>query len=84
MCILMLFNDCKRLTFVEIQKETNIPEEYLKRTIRAMSTGKKEQRLLIRTSTTKEIEAANEFIVNEGFISDSFRYNILVSYKTDK
>uniref|UniRef100_T1H3H7 Cullin family profile domain-containing protein n=1 Tax=Megaselia scalaris TaxID=36166 RepID=T1H3H7_MEGSC len=69
MCVLMLFNNRERLTFEEIQQETDIPERELIRAVQSLSMGKPSQRLLIRTPKTKEIEPTNEFFVNDAFVS---------------
>lgn len=73
MCVLMLFNNRERLTFEEIQQETDIPERELIRAVQSLSMGKPSQRLLIRTPKTKEIEPTNEFFVNDAFVSKFHR-----------
>lgn len=65
----MLFNDRDKMTFKEIQLKTDIPEKDLISTLQPLSLGKVQQRLLLRTPETKEIEPSNEFTVNEGFFS---------------
>lgn len=74
MCVLMLFNNRERLTFEEIQQETDIPERELVRAVQSLSMGKPSQRLLIRTPKTKEIEPSNEFFVNDAFVSKFHRW----------
>lgn len=69
MCVLMLFNNRERLTYEEIQQETDIPEKDLIRALQSLSMGKIQQRLLMRTPKTKEIEPSNEFYVNDAFVS---------------
>lgn len=69
MCVLMLFNNRERMNYEEIQQETDIPEKDLIRALQSLSMGKVQQRLLLRTPKTKEIEPSNEFIVNDGFFS---------------
>jgi cullin 3 len=69
MCVLMLFNNRERMTYEEIQQESDIPEKDLIRALQSLSMGKLQQRLLLRTPKTKEIEPSNEFIVNDGFFS---------------
>jgi len=76
MCVLILFNNRERMTYEEIQQETDIPEKDLIRTLQSLSMGKLQQRLLLRTPKTKEIEPSNEFIVNDGFFSKLYKVNI--------
>lgn len=73
MCVLMLFNNRQRLTYDEIQQETDIPEKDLIRALQSLSMGKAAQRLLLRTPKTKDIEPTNEFYVNDGFVSKFHR-----------
>lgn len=74
MCVLMLFNTRQRLTYEEIQQETDIPEKDLIRALQSLSMGKAGQRLLVRAAKTKDIEANNEFYVNDGFVSKYHRF----------
>lgn len=74
MCILMLFNTRQRMTYEEIQQETDIPEKDLIRALQSLSMGKAGQRLLVRAAKTKDIEPSNEFYVNDGFVSKYHRY----------
>ncbi|CRL00700.1 CLUMA_CG013957, isoform A [Clunio marinus] len=76
MCVLMLFNNRERMTYEEIQQETDIPEKDLIRALQSLSMGKLQQRLLLRTPKTKEIEPSNEFIVNDGFFSKLHKVKI--------
>uniref|UniRef100_A0A1B0DEK6 Cullin family profile domain-containing protein n=1 Tax=Phlebotomus papatasi TaxID=29031 RepID=A0A1B0DEK6_PHLPP len=73
MCVLMLFNNRDRLTYEEIQQETDIPEKDLIRALQSLSMGKAGQRLLVRTPKTKDIEPTNEFLVNDAFVSKFHR-----------
>jgi cullin 3 len=73
MCVLMLFNNRERMTYEEIQQETNIPEKDLIRALQSLSMGKLQQRLLVRISKTKEIEPSNEFYINDGFVSKFYK-----------
>lgn len=75
MCILMLFNTRQRMTYEEIQQETDIPEKDLIRALQSLSMGKAGQRLLVRAAKTKDIEPSNEFYVNDGFVSKYHRYH---------
>lgn len=70
----MLFNTRQRLTYEEIQQETDIPEKDLIRALQSLSMGKAGQRLLVRAAKTKDIEANNEFYVNDGFVSKYHRF----------
>ncbi|XP_037911896.1 cullin-3 [Hermetia illucens] len=76
MCILMLFNNRDRLTYEEIQQETDIPEKELIRALQSLSMGKPAQRLLVRNPKTKDIEPTNEFHVNDAFVSKFHRVKI--------
>lgn len=69
MCVLMLFNNRERLSYDEIQQETDIPEKDLIRALQSLAMGKQQQRLLMKTPKTKDIEPTNEFYVNDAFIS---------------
>lgn len=69
MCILMLFNNRDRMTYEEIAQETDIPEKDLVRALQSLAMGKQQQRLLMRTPKTKDIEPSNEFYVNDAFVS---------------
>lgn len=71
----MLFNNRHKLTYEEIQQETDIPEKDLIRALQSLSMGKAAQRLLVRTPKTKDIEPTNEFCVNDAFVSKFHRYN---------
>lgn len=77
MCILMLFNNRERMSYEEIQQESDIPEKDLLRAMQSLSMGKAAQRLLMRTPKTKDIEPTNEFYVNDAFISKFHRYVIV-------
>lgn len=74
MCVLMLFNTRQRMTYEEIQQETDIPEKDLIRALQSLSMGKAAQRLLVRSAKTKDIEPSNEFYVNDGFVSKYHRF----------
>lgn len=80
MVVLMLFNTRQRMTYEEIQNETEIPEKDLIRALQSLSMGKAAQRLLVRAAKTKEIEPSNEFYVNDGFVSKYHRYVTNISY----
>ncbi|XP_055838001.1 cullin-3 isoform X1 [Episyrphus balteatus] len=76
MCVLMLFNNRERLSYDEIQQETDIPERELIRALQSLSMGKPAQRLLVRNPKTKDIEPSNEFHINDAFISKFHRVKI--------
>ncbi|XKL66368.1 hypothetical protein PGB90_009788 [Kerria lacca] len=76
MCILMLFNNREKLTYEEIQNETDIPEKDLVRALQSLALGKATQRILIKQPKTKEIEADHLFIVNDSFTSKLHRVKI--------
>uniref|UniRef100_A0A023FCK0 Putative cullin n=1 Tax=Triatoma infestans TaxID=30076 RepID=A0A023FCK0_TRIIF len=76
MCVLMLFNKRDRLTYEELQHETDIPEKDLIRALQSLAMGKASQRILIKTPKTKEIESAHVFCVNDAFTSKLHRVKI--------
>ena len=69
MCVLMLFNNREKYTYEEIHQETDIPIKDLTRALQSLSMGKQQQRLLVRTPKTKDIEPSNTFYVNDAFVS---------------
>ncbi|XP_018327780.1 cullin-3 isoform X2 [Agrilus planipennis] len=76
MVILMLFNNHEKLTYEEIQNETDIPERDLIRALQSLAMGKASQRILIKNPKTKDIESSNEFFVNDSFTSKLHRVKI--------
>jgi len=76
MCVLMLFNARERLTYEEISSETDIPEKDLVRALQSLAMGKTNQRVLIKTPKTKEIEPTHQFTVNDSFSSRLHRVKI--------
>ncbi|KAK6632281.1 Cullin-3 [Polyplax serrata] len=76
MCVLMLFNDRDKLTYEEIQSETDIPERDLIRALQSLAMGKATQRILIKNPKTKEIEPSHVFFVNDTFSSKLHRVKI--------
>lgn len=76
MCVLMLFNNRDRLTYEEISQETDIPQKDLMRALQSLAMGKSAQRVLLRSQKAKEIEASDEFYVNDGFMSKFHRVKI--------
>nr|CAG4638271.1 EOG090X01NX [Cyclestheria hislopi] len=76
MCILMLFNSREKLTYEEIQSETEIPERDLIRALQSLAMGKPTQRVLVKNPRTKEIEPSHVFAVNDGFTSKLYRVKI--------
>ncbi|KAK7792593.1 hypothetical protein R5R35_005312 [Gryllus longicercus] len=76
MCVLMLFNNRERLTYEEIQSETDIPERDLIRALQSLAMGKATQRILIKNPKTKDIESSHVFYVNDSFTSKLHRVKI--------
>jgi len=76
MCVLLLFNTHEKLTFEDIQSETDIPEKDLIRALQSLALGKPSQRVLLKTPKCKEIELNHEFCVNEFFTSKLHRVKI--------
>ncbi|KAG0712271.1 Cullin-3 [Chionoecetes opilio] len=76
MVILMLFNTRDKLTYEEIQNETDIPDRDLVRALQSLALGKPAQRVLLKTPKTKEMESTHEFTVNDSFTSKLYRVKI--------
>ncbi|XP_045472363.1 cullin-3-A isoform X2 [Harmonia axyridis] len=76
MVVLMLFNNHDKLTYEEIQNESDIPERDLIRALQSLAMGKASQRILIKNPKTKEIESNHEFYVNDSFSSKLHRVKI--------
>lgn len=76
MCVLMLFNNRDKLSYEEIQNETDIPERDLIRALQSLAMGKATQRILIKSPRTKDIEPPHEFCVNDSFTSKLHRVKI--------
>ncbi|XP_024867705.1 cullin-3-like [Temnothorax curvispinosus] len=76
MCVLMLFNKRERLTYKEIQGETDIPERDLVRALQSLSMGKATQRILLKKPCTEKIESTDCFCVNDSFTSKLHRVKI--------
>jgi len=76
MCILMLFNTRDKLTYEELQNETDIPERDLVRALQSLALGKASQRILIKNPKSKEMEPSHMFYVNDTFTSKLHRVKI--------
>ncbi|XP_015374685.1 PREDICTED: cullin-3-like [Diuraphis noxia] len=76
MCILLMFNTHEKLSFEDIQSETDIPDKDLIRALQSLALGKPSQRILLKTPKCKEIELNHEFCVNESFTSKLHRVKI--------
>ncbi|KAF7991879.1 hypothetical protein HCN44_010680 [Aphidius gifuensis] len=76
MCVLMLFNNRDKLTYEEIQSETDIPERDLVRALQSLAMGKAAQRILLKQPRTKEIEPTHLFTINDSFTSKLHRVKI--------
>ncbi|XP_063976501.1 cullin-3 [Diachasmimorpha longicaudata] len=76
MCVLMLFNNRDKLTYEEIQSETDIPERDLIRALQSLAMGKAAQRVLLKFPRSKEIEPSHYFTVNDSFTSKLHRVKI--------
>ncbi|XP_022902233.1 cullin-3 isoform X1 [Onthophagus taurus] len=76
MVVLMLFNNHEKLSYEEIQNETDIPERDLIRALQSLAMGKPTQRILIKNPKTKDIEPSHEFFVNDSFTSKLHRVKI--------
>jgi len=76
MCVLLLFNTHDKMTFEDIQNESDIPEKDLIRALQSLALGKSSQRVLLKSPKCKEIEQNHEFCVNESFTSKLHRVKI--------
>uniref|UniRef100_A0A2P2I8D4 Cullin 3 n=3 Tax=Hirondellea gigas TaxID=1518452 RepID=A0A2P2I8D4_9CRUS len=76
MVIVMLFNTRDKWTYEEIQSETDIPERDLLRAMQSLALGKPNQRVLLKTPKTKDIEPHHSFNVNDSFTSKLYRVKI--------
>ncbi|VDO59389.1 unnamed protein product [Haemonchus placei] len=82
MVILMCFNSQPRLTFQALLNNTNINERELKRNLQSLAMGKPTQRVLCRKGKGKDIDATDEFFVNDNFQSKLTRIKVqLVTFK---
>ncbi|KAJ1365241.1 hypothetical protein KIN20_025483 [Parelaphostrongylus tenuis] len=82
MVILMCFNNQTRITFQELMDQTNIAERELKRNLQSLAMGKPTQRVLSRKGKGKDIDASDEFYVNDNFQSKLTRIKVqLVTFK---
>merc|ERR1712045_64884 len=76
MCVLLLFNLRDKLTYEEIKEETSIPDRELTRALQPLAMGKANQRILVKTPKSKEIQPEHVFQVNEAFTSNLYRVKI--------
>ncbi|KAK6754967.1 hypothetical protein RB195_013752 [Necator americanus] len=82
MVILMCFNSQPRLTFQALLEQTSIAERELKRNLQSLAMGKPTQRVLCRKGKGKDIDATDEFSVNDNFQSKLTRIKVqLVTFK---
>ncbi|KAJ1356851.1 hypothetical protein KIN20_014688 [Parelaphostrongylus tenuis] len=82
MVILMCFNKQAHITFGELMDQTNIAERELKRNLQSLAMGKPTQRVLSRKGKGKDIDASDEFYVNDNFQSKLTRIKIqMVAFK---
>ncbi|WKY15130.1 hypothetical protein Q1695_000553 [Nippostrongylus brasiliensis] len=82
MVILMCFNSQPRITFESLVNHTNITERELKRNLQSLAMGKPTQRVLSRKGKGKDIDATDEFSVNDNFQSKLTRIKVqLVTFK---
>lgn len=76
MCILMLYNERDSFSCQDLATRTQIPEKDLLRALMSLAMGKQNQRILIKSPKTKEIEPDHIFTVNDSFTSKLFRVKI--------
>lgn len=76
MCVLLLFNRRDSYTYDEIKEETSIPDRELTRALQPLALGKANQRILVKSPKSKDIEASHSFTVNDSFSSQFHRVKI--------
>ncbi|XP_063729790.1 cullin-3-A-like [Symsagittifera roscoffensis] len=76
MVILLLFNRKDRITFADVLHDTGIPEREAARALQAIAVGKPQNRILVKTPKTKEIEPTDSFCVNDDFYSKLFKIRV--------
>jgi len=76
MVILLLFNRKDKLTFSEILHDTAIPEREAARALQAIAVGKPQNRILVKTPKSKDIELNDQFSVNDEFYSKLFKIRV--------
>lgn len=64
------------LSLQEMHHETDISEKDLQRALLPLAMGKPSQRILVKEPKTKEIQANDQFIVNDSFTSKLYRVKI--------
>lgn len=78
MIILMLFNDLEdgvSLTFEDIQSQTNIPQDDLKRNLQSLACVSK-TRILIKSPASKDVKETDQFSFNTSFTSKFLRVKV--------
>lgn len=76
MCILMLYNERDMYSYKELMDKTQIPDKDLSRALMSLAMGKQNQRILIKSPKTKEIEPDHVFAINDSFSSKLIRVKI--------
>lgn len=76
MCILMLYNERDSFSCQDLANKTQIPEKDLLRALMSLAMGKQNQRILIKSPKTKEIEPEHIFTINDSFTSKLYRVKI--------
>ncbi|XP_067130366.1 cullin-3-B-like [Centruroides vittatus] len=76
MCILMLFNSEKSVSFEDMLLETDIPEKDLKRSLETLVSGKPWQRILLKHPEGTPFRSSDTFVVNEAFSSRFYRVKV--------
>uniref|UniRef100_A0A1I8HXY7 CULLIN_2 domain-containing protein n=4 Tax=Macrostomum lignano TaxID=282301 RepID=A0A1I8HXY7_9PLAT len=80
MVVLLQFNRRPKITFEQLQAETNIPEKDLQRALGALCMQKMaSQRFLNKEPRTKEISSTDEFTVNDAFYSRHVKIKVAPS-----
>ncbi|CAM6098317.1 unnamed protein product [Calypogeia fissa] len=83
-CILLLFNRAERLSYGDIDQETNIPPEYLKRNLQSLACVRGKN-ILRKEPMSRDVSDTDVFHFNDRFASRYFRVKIcnVVSQKSD-
>lgn len=72
--VLLLFNNSTQMSFSEIQKALNIPEEDVKRLLHSLACVK--HKLILKEPDTKSLSTSDTFTNNEGFTCNMRRIKI--------
>ncbi|PSC70166.1 cullin 3 [Micractinium conductrix] len=75
MAVLLLFNDAENLSFEDIQADTKIPEEDLKRVLQSLACVKGKA-VLRKEPMSRDVKPGDVFSVNDAFTSKLYKVKI--------